>query len=67
MEGFPQDEQSKEALHTVNVYLEMPVSEHTTELETILNEAHDSIMTGAISIDEGIEQMNNQAQEILSN
>lgn len=67
MEGFPQDEQSKEALHTVNIYLEMPVSEHTTELETILNEAHDSIMTGAISIDEGIEQMNSQAKEIVSN
>lgn len=66
MDGFPQDEQSKEALYTTNIYLEMPVSEHTSELETVLNEAHDAIMTGAMSIDEGIADMNQQAGEILS-
>lgn len=67
MDGFPQDDQSREALHTANIYLEMPVSEHTSELETILNEAHDSIMTGAASIEDGIDQMNSQAKELLGN
>ena len=65
MEGFPQDEQSKEALYASNIYLEMPVNEHTSELETVLNEAHDAIMTGAMGIDEGIAEMNQQAAEIL--
>lgn len=65
MEGFPQDEQSKQALYTTNIYLEMPVNEHTSELETVLNEAHDAIMTDAMGIEEGIAEMNRQAAEIL--
>lgn len=40
-------------------------SEHTSELETVLNEAHDAIMTEAMTIDEGIAEMNGQAAEIL--
>ena len=65
MDGFPQDQQSKEALYTANIYLEMPVNEHTSELETVLNEAHDAIMTEAMGIEEGIAEMNQQAAEIL--
>lgn len=63
-EGFPEDDNSKEALHTANTYLEMPVSENSSEIETILNDCHDNIMTGNISIEDGIADMNEQVQEV---
>lgn len=65
-EGFPQDENSIEALNTSNLYLEMPVHAKSSEIETALNEAHDSIMTGSCTIDEGIAQMNEQVSAILA-
>jgi multiple sugar transport system substrate-binding protein len=65
MEGFPEDEASAEALNTANTYLEMPVHAHSSEIETILNTAHDNIMSGNATIDEGIEYMNTEVQKIL--
>lgn len=65
-EGFPTDEASKEALNTVAVYLEMPLSDKASEIETVLNQEHDAIMTGAETVDEGIANMNEQVQEILA-
>lgn len=64
-EGFPADEGSKEALQTANLYLEMPVNPHSSEIETVLNEAHDNIMTGNSTIDEGIADMNEKVSAIL--
>ena len=66
VEGFPADETSKEALQTANLYLEMPVHEKSSEIETILNEAHDGIMTESITIDEGIAQMNEKVGALLA-
>lgn len=66
MDGFPQDDASKEALQTANLYLEMPVSSKSSEIETALNEAHDNIMTGNSTIDEGIADMNEQITTILA-
>jgi len=66
MEGFPDDEASAEALVTANTYLEMPVHEFSSEIETILNTAHDNIMTGNMTIDEGIEYMNTELQKLLN-
>lgn len=66
MEGFPQDEQSREALHTANTYLEMPVHEKTVQIDTALNEVHDSIMTGAVSVNDGIAQLNEEIPKILA-
>lgn len=66
MEGFPDDEASAEALVTANTYLEMPVHEFSSEIETILNTAHDNIMTGNMTIDEGIEYMNTEVQKLLN-
>ncbi|MBS6952959.1 MAG: sugar ABC transporter substrate-binding protein [Enterocloster asparagiformis] len=63
--GFPADEGSKEALQTANLYLEMPVNPHSSEIETVLNEAHDNIMTGNMTIDEGIADMNEKVTAIL--
>lgn len=66
MDGFPTDENSKEALRTAQVYLEMPMHEKAADIEVILNEAHDGIMTGAFTIDEGIEKMNNEVSALLN-
>lgn len=65
MEGFPEDEASAEALRIANTYLEMPVHEYSAEIETILNTAHDNIMTKNVSIDEGIEYMNTEVGKLL--
>ena len=65
-EGFPEDEGSKEALQTSNLYLEMPVNAHSSEIETVLNEAHDNIMTGNMTVDEGIADMNEKVSAILA-
>lgn len=66
MEGFPQDENSKEALKTGTLYLEMPVCTQTADIETILNQCHDNIMTENISIEDGIAEMNSQVQALLA-
>ena len=64
-EGFPEDEASKEALSTTAVYLEMPLSDKASEIETVLNEEHDAIMTESETVDEGIANMNARVGEIL--
>ena len=66
IEGFPVDETSKDALQTANLYLEMPVSNKSSEMEIVLNEAHDNIMTGNMTIDEGIADMNEKIGAILA-
>lgn len=65
-EGFPTDENSKEALKTANTYLEMPVCDQSAEIEVVLNDGHDYIMTGTKTIDEGITYMNEEVGKILN-
>ena len=65
MDGFPQDETSAEALKTSHTYLEMPASDKSSDIETVLNEQHDLIMTESVSVDEGIAAMNEGVQAIL--
>lgn len=65
MKGFPSDPESAEALKTANTYLEMPVHEKSAEIEVILNDAHDYIMTEAKTIDEGIAYMNEEIGKLL--
>lgn len=67
VEGFPADEASKEALTTAKTYLEMPLHEKSADIEIILNEAHDSIMTKNATIDKGLADMNTRVQLILNN
>lgn len=65
-DGFPKaDGTSVEALNTSKLYLEMPVNPKSSEIETVLNEAHDAIMTGSMSVDDGIAQMNEKIGAIL--
>lgn len=65
-EGFPEDANSKDALTTSAIYLEMPYSTKASEIETVLNTEHDAIMTGSETVDEGIANMNEQVQAILN-
>ena len=65
-EGFPTDENSLEALNTTAVYLEMPLTARASEIESVLNEEHDAIMTESKSIDDGIASMNERVGEILA-
>ncbi len=64
IDGFPQDEASKEALKTVQVYLEAPYADNISQINTILDTYHKDIMNGDISIDEGIEKMNKEISSL---
>ena len=65
MDGFPTDAESKEALNVSNLYLEVPYAENVSEINSVLDSYHGSIMAGEMSIDEGIEAMNTEVEKIL--
>lgn len=65
MEGFPTDANSKEALKTSHTYLEMPMNAKSAEIETVLNDDHDAIMTKSVSIDDGLKKMSEDVGGIL--
>ncbi|MEI3224041.1 MAG: hypothetical protein V8R96_06645 [Gemmiger sp.] len=64
-EGFPSDENSLEALNTTAIYLEMPLSDKASEIETILNTEHEPVVVESETIDEGMANMNEQVQALL--
>lgn len=64
LEGFPTDAESKEALSVSNLYLEVPYGENVSEINSVLDSYHGSIMTGEMSIEEGINKMNEEVQKI---
>ncbi len=64
-DGFPTDDASKAALIPTYVGIEIPASEHSSEISTVLNEEHTLIMTREYTIEEGIEEMNERVAEIL--
>lgn len=64
LDGFPQDENSKEALKTAQIYLEAPYAENVSEINTILDTYHKDIMNGDTSIDEGIQKMNEEVSAL---
>lgn len=66
MEGFPTDEASKEALNVSNLYLEVPYAPNVSEINSLLDSYHGSIMTGEMTIDEGIAAMNDGVSQILA-
>ncbi len=65
LEGFPTDAESKEALNVSNLYLEVPYAPNVSEINSVLDSYHGSIMTGELSIDEGIAKMNEEVGKIL--
>lgn len=65
MDGYPSDANSKAALETAQVYLEMPMHAQAGEIEVVLNEEHTEIMNGSKSIDAGLSAMGRRVDEIL--
>ncbi len=66
IEGFPTDQNSVDALETANVYLEMPLHDKAGEIEVVLNQAHDEIMTGSTTVDAGLKKMGTEVDKILA-
>ncbi|MBS4905095.1 MAG: extracellular solute-binding protein [Subdoligranulum variabile] len=66
IEGFPDDENSLEALNTVAIYQEMPYTQYAADIEAILNTEHDAIMTESETLDDGINHMNEQVKKLIS-
>jgi multiple sugar transport system substrate-binding protein len=55
--GMPTDEIAKKAFQPGKVVLEMPVNEKSSDVDTILNEEHELIMTGDKTVDAGLAEM----------
>ena len=66
VDGFPADEASKACLLPAYVAVEIPGDPNASAINTILNEEHSMIMNDEISIEEGIEEMNERVQELLA-
>ena len=66
LEGFPTDDASKEALNVSNLYLEVPYAENVSEINSALDSYHGSIMSGEMTIDEGIAAMNEAVKGITN-
>lgn len=64
MDGFPQDEQSREALKTTAVYLEAPYGDDLAEISPILGTYHEMIMQRECTPAEGVARMNEEAGKI---
>ncbi len=57
LQGMPTDELSKKAFTPDKINPEMPVSDKTAKVDTVLNEEHQLIMTKQKSIDDAIKEM----------
>ena len=55
--GMPTDDIAKKAFQPDKVVLEMPVNEKSSDVDTILNEEHELIMTGDKTVDAGLAEM----------
>lgn len=65
--GMPADDLSKKAFEPDKVVLEMPVSDKTSDVDTILREEHELIMVGDKTVPEGIKSMNDRVKsQVLS-
>lgn len=64
LEGVPAE--ATEALQTVTVRLELPMHPKVGEVEQILNQEHELIMSESVSVDEGIEAMTRRVLEALA-
>ncbi|GAB2653816.1 ABC transporter substrate-binding protein [Kribbella swartbergensis] len=60
--GVPQDAVSKKAFKPDQVVLEMPVTDKTADVDTILTEEHELIMTGEKSLDAGLAEMSKRVK-----
>jgi multiple sugar transport system substrate-binding protein len=63
LDGVPAE--AAEALQTTTVRLELPMHPQVGEIEQILNEEHDLIMTRSYSVDDGLDEMTDRIREVL--
>jgi multiple sugar transport system substrate-binding protein len=66
VEGFPQDKNSGEALATKTVRLELPNHPKAADIDKILSQEHELIVTGSESIDQGLANMSKRVKETLA-
>ena len=65
VKGFPVDEQSKEAILGVKkINQETPIGENCPEIAQVLTTGHDYIMTGTMTVEEGISYMNEEVEKL---
>ena len=64
MEGFPQDEQTKEALTVTKMYLEAPYGKELSQINEVLGTYHAMIMNRECTVEEGISKMNEETAKI---
>mgnify|MGYP003492994651 FL=1 len=62
VKGMPTDDGSKRASRPDTVMQEMPVSEHTSDIDRILTEEHQLIMSGEKKIPDGIASMGSRVK-----
>ncbi len=60
--GMPNDALAKKAFQPDKVALEMPVSEKSSDIDAILTEEHQLVMTGGKSVDSGIAEMDKRVK-----
>ncbi|MEV5608598.1 extracellular solute-binding protein [Streptomyces sp. NPDC052225] len=63
VEGMPNDELSRTAMQPSTVKLEMPVSDKSSDIDQILKEEHEMIMSGEKSVDAGIKEMDSRVKD----
>ncbi|MGR6968060.1 ABC transporter substrate-binding protein [Streptomyces cynarae] len=61
--GMPTDELSRKAMQPTTVKLEMPVSDKSSDIDQILKEEHEMIMSGEKSVDAGIKEMDSRVKD----
>ena len=55
-----------DALQTTTVRLELPMHPQVGEVEQILNEEHELIMTNSLSVEEGLAETTSRISEVLN-
>ncbi|WP_338702305.1 extracellular solute-binding protein [Streptomyces sp. Q6] len=63
VDGMPSDALSRTAMQPSTVKLEMPVSDKSSDIDQILKEEHEMIMSGEKSADAGIKEMDSRVKD----
>ncbi|MFF3503354.1 ABC transporter substrate-binding protein [Streptomyces sp. NPDC003247] len=61
--GMPDDATSRKAMQPSQVQLEMPVSDKSSDIDQILTEEHQLVMSGETSLDKGITEMDDRVKK----
>ncbi|WP_255951881.1 extracellular solute-binding protein [Streptomyces odontomachi] len=62
VKGMPSDQLTRQAMNPSKVQLEMPVSDRSSDVDQILKEEHELVMSGDKSIDQGIKEMDDRVK-----